>query len=141
MFWQRGAARAVLSCAPDRLSAQELPVERGPGVETVKSSREIERMFDGGSRASHPLLIVLATKRSAERGPGGRVAFIAGKKLGNAVHRNRCKRVLRETARRADAPWAGYDVALIARPTTASASSRDIDAALDTALRRLGVIR
>jgi ribonuclease P protein component len=109
-------------------------------VETIKSSREIERMFAQGKRAANPLLIVLATKTTTDRGPEGRVAFIAGKKMGNAVHRNRSKRVMRVAARAAGAPWAGHDVAMIARPATATASSSDLEAALLSALRRLGVV-
>ena len=41
---------------------------------------------------------------------GSRVAFIAGKKLGGAVVRNRCRRVLREAVRHENGAWPGWDV-------------------------------
>ncbi len=121
-FWLPAAARAAQSFVPDRLYVGRR--QRGGSVETVKSSREIERMFAEGTRAAHPLLIALVAKTPTGRGPGGRVPFIAGKKLGGAVVRNRAKRLLREAVRRAGGPWGGYDVALIARPDLLAATRR-----------------
>lgn len=45
----------------------------------------------------------------------GRCAFVAGKKLGVAPVRSRCKRVMRAVAQELGAPWSGYDVVFIAR--------------------------
>jgi ribonuclease P protein component len=106
---------------------------------TIKSSREIDTVFRVARRAAHPLIIVLATKTPQGRGLTGRVAYIAGKKLGNAVVRNRSKRVLREAARRCRGPWEGHDVLLIARPGTRAAPPSDLDAALGSQLSRLGI--
>lgn len=108
-------------------------------MSTIRSSREIDAVFRAARRVSHPLLIALIAHTPDGRGPSGRVAFIAGKKLGGAVMRNRCKRVLRETARRAGGPWAGHDVLLIARPGTATASPQDLDRAIDSVLTRAGL--
>jgi ribonuclease P protein component len=106
---------------------------------TIKSSREIDNVFREAKRAAHPLIIILATRTPDGRGRAGRVAFIAGKKLGNAVVRNRSKRVLRETARRCEGPWEGYDTLLIARPATRDASWEDLDRALRSQLFKLGI--
>jgi len=106
---------------------------------TIKSPREIDAVFRQAKRAAHPLIIVLATQTPEGRGRTGRVAFIAGKKLGNAVVRNRSKRVLREAARRSRGPWSGYDVLLIARPATRQANCGDLDLALQSQLTRLGI--
>jgi ribonuclease P protein component len=108
-------------------------------VSTIKSSREIDTIFRTANRVAHPLLIALISQTPEGRGPQGRVAFIAGKKLGNAVMRNRSRRVLREAARRAAAPWAGHDVALIARPGTATSSHAELDRALASVLERAGL--
>lgn len=96
-------------------------------------------MFREGKRASHPLLFVIAQPTLSGRGQLGRVAFIAGKKLGTAVLRNRSKRVLREAARRAGAPWDGWDVLVLARSGTAQADARDLDRALSSVLKKAGV--
>ena len=106
---------------------------------TIKASREIDWVFKTATRAAHPLLIVLSARTPEGRGLEGRVAFIAGKKLGGAVLRNRCRRVLRELVRRAPGPWPGWDVIVIARPGTAAARPETLDRALSGLLVRLGV--
>ena len=110
-------------------------------MNNITSASEIDALFKQGRRAGTELLVVLTLPTPDRRGPEGRVVFVAGKKLGGAVLRNRCKRVVREAVRRAGGPWAGADVALLARRGTATAPPAELDAALATALRRLGVPR
>jgi ribonuclease P protein component len=98
-------------------------------------------VFDTGRRVAHPLLVVLVAARPEGGDPRGRVAFIAGKKLGGAVMRNRCKRVMRASCRRVGGPWAGVDVALIARRGLADAPAGAVDAALLEAATRAGMRR
>lgn len=105
---------------------------------TLKNSQEIDRLFAEGRRVSNPALLVLAVRRS-DAAARGRIMFVAGKRLGNAVLRNRSKRVLREAARRAAGPWQGWDVALIARAATAGATPQAMDEQLRRALSSLGV--
>jgi ribonuclease P protein component len=108
-------------------------------MRTIKSTREIDTLFKEGRRASSPLLTALSMPVSERRGPEGRVAFVAGKKLGGAVVRNRCKRVLRAGVARAGGPWSSVDIVLIARQGLATAVAEDVDAALSDVLRRLAV--
>jgi ribonuclease P protein component len=100
---------------------------------TIRSGREIDELFRDGVRVPHQTVVALIRKTPAGRGLEGRVAFVAGKKLGNAVLRNRSKRVLRAALKRAGGPWAGVDLVLIARPGTAGAPV----AAVDEAMRRV----
>jgi ribonuclease P protein component len=108
-------------------------------MSTIKSTREIDTIFRTATRVAHPTLIALVARTPEGRGPTGRVAFIAGKKLGGAVLRNRCRRVMREAARRAGAPWAEFDIALLARPATATATPAQLDAAFSSIISRAGV--
>jgi len=110
-------------------------------MRTLKAPTEIDALFKTGRRGSTDLILVLSTETPLRRGPEGRVVFVAGKKIGGAVMRNRCKRVMREAVRRAGGPWDGRDVALVARARIATASPDDIDAALSQALRRCGVMK
>ncbi len=96
-------------------------------MRTIRSSREIERVFHEGVRFAHPVAAVFMRETGEERGPAGRVAFVAGKRLGSAVLRNRSKRVLREAVRRAEGPWPGLDAVLVARPKTAGATAEEAD--------------
>ena len=69
-------------------------------IQTIQSSDAIGRILQGGRRYRGRSLTVFvapceATAAGFERAGGGQVAFIAPKRLGNAVYRNRCKRLLR----------------------------------------------
>jgi ribonuclease P protein component len=108
-------------------------------MSTIKSSREIDSMFREAAKAANPVVMVLAAKTPPQRGPDGRVAFVAGKRLGNAVLRNRSRRVLREAVRRCGGPWPGWDVLLMARPNTARAEHEVLDRGVRTALKKVGV--
>ena len=109
-------------------------------LRTIKSSREIDELFKTGARGrdTHAVVIAAPTE-STERGPRGRVAFVAGKRLGNAVLRNRSRRVLREAARHCGAPWDGFDVVIMAVEGTAACSREELVASLARALVKAGV--
>lgn len=107
---------------------------------TISSPVDIDRLFGSADRLASPALLVLAARTPEARDQAnGRVLFVAGKKIGSAVFRNRCKRVMRETVRRVGGPWAGWDVALVARRATAQAAPLELDQALTHALERLGI--
>ncbi len=107
---------------------------------TIRSSREIDAIFREGERAATRALVLLAGKTPAKRGPRGRVAFVAGKKLSNAVVRNRAKRVMRAAVHRSGGPWAGWDIVLIARSAAIDCPATELDRLLDSALRKAGAI-
>ena len=66
----------------------------------------------------------------------GRVAFIAGKKWGNAVWRNSSKRRLREICRCLGGPWPSFDVIFIAKSTIMDASYSKVLNACEKTLAR-----
>jgi ribonuclease P protein component len=69
-------------------------------------------------------------------GPGS-IAFVAGRRVGGAVVRNRARRILR-AAWRELAPRAleGYDVAVVARGTIHGAKTQDLVAEMQELLQR-----
>lgn len=74
--------------------------------------------------------------------PGrGRCAFIAGKKLGSAPFRSRCKRVMRAAARELSLPCQGYDLVFIARRKLAFAAHGKVLDQMSASLAKLGVTR
>ena len=102
---------------------------------TIKSRSDFERVFTQGRRLSDKLLRMRVVAR--DDGLPGRVAFVAAKRLGNAVYRNRCKRVLREAARAALLPMDGYDVILLATNQTHDSSPERVSCAVR---RLLGMV-
>ena len=108
-------------------------------MRTLTANKEIDRLFAGGRRAMHPALLVLAAPSPEGAEPAGRFVFVAGKRLGGAVTRNRSKRVLRAMVRRSNADVSGWDIALVARASTGTASPATLDRAYADALSSLGV--
>lgn len=104
-------------------------------METIRSRSDFERVFSQGRRLGDRLVRV---RYLAVEGPG-RVAFVAPKRLGNAVYRNRCKRVLREAARTCGLPHRGVDVILLATGGTHGAGSPEVADALSRLLVRGGI--
>jgi len=108
-------------------------------MRTIRSSREIDQVFRTAQRVAGPLAIALVAPSQTGRDHSGRVAFVAGKRLGNAVKRNRAKRLLREAARACDGPWEGFDVVLMAKRATLESSGGDVARAVRALLARAGV--
>jgi ribonuclease P protein component len=91
-----------------------------------------------GSVRSHSLLVVRIRRTGLEE---TRFGLSTGRKLGGAVVRNRVRRRLRE-ALRAMAPsfQPGWDVLIIARPPAIGAEFQTLVGALQSLLRRGGVL-
>lgn len=81
---------------------------------TIKSNTDISAVFTRGERynSSGMTFIVLEAPQHDQK---GRVAFIAGKKNGNAVWRNAAKRRMRAIYTELNGPWSGYDVIFLAK--------------------------
>lgn len=84
------------------------------GIVTIKNNASFRRIYARGrSRATRHL--VCYTLPSGE--PGRRFGFVASKKVGHAVERNRLRRVLKEIVR-LNEHWfkPGHDYVIIVRP-------------------------
>ena len=83
-------------------------------MKTIKSSTEISLLFTCGKRIHTPYLTFIVNQNT-QHDCDGRVAFIAGKKLGGAVWRNSAKRRMREICRNLGGPWKTYDIIFLAK--------------------------
>lgn len=72
-----------------------------------------------------------------------RYGFAVGRRVGNAVARNRAKRLMRESARKLHPRLAqGFDIVFIARNRMRAETTQvDIDRAFETVLERAELIR
>ena len=71
-----------------------------------------------------------------------RKAFLASKKVGNSVKRNRARRLMKESYRLSDLKIPeGYDLIFLARSTIINATCADVKKSLESAIRRTGVIK
>ncbi len=69
----------------------------------------------------------------------GRAAFVAGKKLGNAVWRNTSKRRMRALCRDLGGPWQGYDVIFLAKSNILRVSYSKVLKVCEDTLKRAEV--
>ena len=83
----------------------------------LKNTRDISRMFHDGVRARDSRLTIIASRRNQGGELPSRVAAAVSGRHGNAVARNRVKRLCREAFRtnRARVPG-GWDFVMLPRP-------------------------
>ena len=66
-----------------------------------------------------------------------RISYLASKKVGNSVKRNRARRLMREAFRLSGQVISpGYDLIFIARSTITEANARDVIQSVKTALKK-----
>jgi ribonuclease P protein component len=97
-----------------------------------------------GHSHAHPLAVLITCRRMADTSDHPlptRCGFVAGKKVGSAVARNRAKRLLREAVRtRAEISAMGWDLIFVARPPLAVATLVQVQAAVSQLLKRANVV-
>ena len=103
-------------------------------METLKTNSQFERVRRAGrSWAIGPVVLNAAPNGQDDI----RCGFITGKKIGNAVTRNRARRLIREAVRlRMPLLKPGWDLVWIARASIAEADAATVNAAVDEALKR-----
>ena len=108
-------------------------------MRTIKSKQDFDRVFTSGDRYSHPL-VRMTICDAANKSESGRVAFVAAKRLGCAVVRNRSKRVLRVAAQSCCLPIQHKDIILFATHKTRTASPVEMERAVRFLLKKAGVV-
>jgi len=106
----------------------------------LKQGRDFLRLKETGRRIAQGCLIA----NWEERPPGtpARVGVVVSRKVGNAVHRSRVRRLLRETFRLHQSDLARpLDLVLVARPSIADKSFNAVEKDLLTTLRRSGLLK
>lgn len=106
-------------------------------VDRLREGRDIAAVLRGRRQRAGRLAVVhVRTERAV--GPP-RIAVVASRRVGSAVARNRCKRLLREAAR--TLPWReGIDVVLVARGDCAASRLAPVRDELAELARSLDVL-
>jgi ribonuclease P protein component len=101
-------------------------------------STDVKRVRRSGKSYAHPLVVLYALKSDL---PGTHVGVSAGLAVGNAVKRNRAKRLLRAAMNELlPSTIPGSDLLLIARSPLPAANVNQAREALSNVLQRAGLL-
>ena len=100
---------------------------------------DFKRVRRSGKPYAHPFLVLIVLPNELGK---VRVATAAGRALGGAVLRNRAKRVLRAAIEPLlERINPGHDIVLLARPDIRDAPSLQVQAVLQTLLRKAKLVK
>jgi ribonuclease P protein component len=102
-------------------------------TQRVRRRSEFQQIFKNGYRVGSRYFTLLL---SPNAGSSTRLGIVASRKLGDAVHRNRAKRLIRELFRLNDTSATGIDVVVIPRRELFDAAYGELDRDFRTAWRR-----
>ncbi len=105
-----------------------------PQPHRLRHSADLAIVQQQGRRWRHPLCILLVRQSGVAT---SRFAFVASRRVGQAVVRNRVKRLLREAVRlHLDEIQPGWDCVWIARPLLPRATFAEVESAVLQLLER-----
>ena len=104
---------------------------------TLRENKEFRTLYYRGRSQVHPALVTYVRKNKCGE---PRVGITTGKKLGTAVQRSRCRRVIREAFRPQYPKIGAYDIVFVARTRLLSMKSTQLAPIMERQLRDLGVI-
>lgn len=110
-----------------------MPSYRFGKARRVRRRAEFQRAFDSGYKVSSRYFTLLLAPGQS---PGARLGIVASKKLGDAIRRNRAKRLIREVFRHLDGPTQAVDLVVIPRRELFDAPFTDLERDFRAAWRR-----
>ena len=109
------------------------------GFETLKSNTDFRRAYGRGKAYTNPALVTYVNKNRAGI---CRVGITTSKKIGNAVQRNRARRVIRAAfAELSTQTSPGYDIIFVARTKTVYKKSTEITEIMRKHLANAGILQ
>lgn len=105
---------------------------------TLNSNTDFRRAYARGKAYTNPALVTYVIKNRAGI---CRIGITSSKKIGNAVERNRARRVIREAFLSLPEANGNFDIVFVARRKTVHKKSTDISAIMRKHLISAGVIK
>jgi ribonuclease P protein component len=109
-----------------------------PSKYRLRHSTDLERIRQAGDVWRHPIAILLTQANDLDT---SRFAFLASRRVGKAVSRNRARRLLREAIRcHLSEIDSGWDLLFVARQKTVAAPFAEVEAAVLYLLSRADLL-
>ena len=106
--------------------------------DVLRRKEDFDRIYKKGRSVGDRYVVIFSLENHLGY---NRIAYLASKKVGNSVRRNRARRLMRESMRATDTQIRqGFDLIIIARNTINGKKCADVKKSMEAALRRLKVI-
>lgn len=106
--------------------------------DVLRKQEDFTRLYKKGKSAGSRALVLLYRKNGLSY---NRKAFLASKKVGNSVCRNRARRLMKEAFRKTEAALpAGYDFLMIARQAILHQKCQQVEDSLRYLFKKSGLI-
>ena len=105
--------------------------------DVLRKKEDFNALYNKGKSFPSKHVVVLVRQNGLSF---SRKAFLASKKVGGSVERNRSRRLMREAFRSLDFPVKeGFDILFIARAAILDAKCADVKTSIGAALKRAGL--
>lgn len=105
----------------------------------LRKDADFDNVYKKGKSVGDKYVVVFYIKNHRDM---NRTCFLASKKVGNSVKRNRARRLMRESYRLfKDRLPAGYDIIIIARNTITGRKFQEVDKSIRRAFNRAGLLK
>jgi len=102
--------------------------------EVLRKKEDFNRVYRKGRSLGERVIVLFYRSNGL---PYNRTAFLASRKVGNSVQRNRAKRLMRESWRMLEKEVSlGYDLIIIARNTINGKTCAQVQQSLERGLRK-----
>ena len=103
----------------------------------LRNKKDFSSIYKRGKSIGDRCVVLFYKKNGL---PYSRKAFLASKKVGKSVVRNRARRLMRESYRALEERLApGYDMIFIARKTICDLKCADVKKSIEAALKKSGI--
>ena len=110
-----------------------------PAKNILRKKSDFDNLYKRGRSVGDRYVVVFYRRNGFEY---NRIAYLASKKVGNSVCRNRARRLLRESYRLSKNDCdVGYDTIFIARNSINGKKCGDVTASMRSALIKTGIIK
>lgn len=105
----------------------------------LRNNREFRHVYDKGISKSNKHLVIFFIKNDLDY---NRIGFSVTKKLGNAVTRNKVRRLIRESYRiYKDDIKTGYDIIFLSRVRCKDATYKEVESSILNLLKRTKLLK